>query len=332
MHRRRAQTIAALAAGSAWAAAAAAACGGGEFRATGLADAGGDALAPPPDGPTDAPPFPSDSGDASRACDAALLTDPLNCGACGRDCLGGVCDAGACAPVAFVTGENATFGVAVQGGVVYWTTAGAIRAMPANRSTQPTTLVSGLAEPAYLVVTPAGMAVPLRAGGTIETFALDGGARNTIVRNENMPLAVTFFQTLPIWANENELTTLKALLPDGGKVFLPGPAVNDPEGLDMDPNGTLYLTEFAGSSLKARNVFDGGTRTIASGAGSLSGIAVRDGEAFFASHSAGTINVVPIGGGAVRVLARNQATPLGVAVAADAVYWATADRIMRVAR
>src|SRR5579859_7451290 len=56
--------------------------------------------------PADAPP-PDASGDANP-CGADLRNDPVNCGACGHDCLGGECSAGRCQPVTLSVGIEGT--------------------------------------------------------------------------------------------------------------------------------------------------------------------------------------------------------------------------------
>jgi hypothetical protein len=63
----------------------------------GAADAPGPDVAPPD--ATDDLPLAVDAG-----CEADVASDPKNCGACGHDCLGGACDAGACQPALVTTG------------------------------------------------------------------------------------------------------------------------------------------------------------------------------------------------------------------------------------
>jgi hypothetical protein len=48
-------------------------------------------------------------------------SDPLNCGACGHDCLGGACSSGQCQPVAIAQSQGGPFMVAQFGSQVYWT-------------------------------------------------------------------------------------------------------------------------------------------------------------------------------------------------------------------
>src|SRR5689334_8984327 len=50
----------------------------------------------------------------------SLVSDPLNCGHCGRSCLGTACGGGSCQPHALATGVCAT-SVAADGSHVYYT-------------------------------------------------------------------------------------------------------------------------------------------------------------------------------------------------------------------
>ncbi len=52
-------------------------------------------------------------------CDADLENDPLNCGSCERDCLGGACENGACLPV-LLHDDNFFGPMATDGAHVYW--------------------------------------------------------------------------------------------------------------------------------------------------------------------------------------------------------------------
>jgi hypothetical protein len=53
--------------------------------------------------------------------------DPMNCGECGHDCLGGTCSASQCQPIAITTNPNRNqfpTGIAVDANAVYWLTTG----------------------------------------------------------------------------------------------------------------------------------------------------------------------------------------------------------------
>ncbi len=61
------------------------------------------------------------NGDVVDGCEIHLDGDPLNCGDCDHDCLGGECEVGTCQPVVLVEGESAPLNVAVDETHVYWT-------------------------------------------------------------------------------------------------------------------------------------------------------------------------------------------------------------------
>src|SRR5262249_52955723 len=71
------------------------------FMACILAAAAGGGVAPESSSPPP-PPAPVSPSNACPSDPAALATDAHHCGACGHDCLGGACAAGACQPVVLV--------------------------------------------------------------------------------------------------------------------------------------------------------------------------------------------------------------------------------------
>jgi hypothetical protein len=64
--------------------------------------------------------------DLSRPCDEASVdSDPVNCGRCGHDCLGGTCAAGQCQPVVLMERQPFAPGfsgrwLATDGASLYW--------------------------------------------------------------------------------------------------------------------------------------------------------------------------------------------------------------------
>jgi hypothetical protein len=66
-----------------------------------------------------------DVGGDAAACNADTSTDPRNCGACGHDCMGGTCAAGACQPLSVGAAiEPNAQGLFVDATNVYWTNTG----------------------------------------------------------------------------------------------------------------------------------------------------------------------------------------------------------------
>ncbi|HTQ42058.1 MAG TPA: hypothetical protein VMI75_04815 [Polyangiaceae bacterium] len=80
---------------------------------------------------------------------ADLASDPKNCGACGHDCLGGLCTASACQPVTLAPGQNSPYAIALDGTNVYWTnlvgdTGTVMSCAKAGCNMSPATIASGL--------------------------------------------------------------------------------------------------------------------------------------------------------------------------------------------
>lgn len=61
-------------------------------------------------------------GEGGTPCSDDLMTDPLHCGTCGHDCLGGACEAGVCQAVTMAAKQTGPQGVAVDDTYVYWPT------------------------------------------------------------------------------------------------------------------------------------------------------------------------------------------------------------------
>lgn len=99
-------------------------------RGAGAADGASSEASLPPGAeggvPTDA------AADGSVIACGDVTTSPKNCGACGHDCLGGVCNAGQCQPVVLANNDPGLGAVAVDATTVYYVAenAGVIRKMP----------------------------------------------------------------------------------------------------------------------------------------------------------------------------------------------------------
>ena len=106
-------------------------------------------------------------------------SDPVNCGACGHDCLGGACAMSACQPTTLATLQDGAAGIALDTTRVYWASPikGTVSSIAkAGGTVAP--LASGQAGAAYVAVD--GVSVYFTTfqapSGTISKVPLAGGA------------------------------------------------------------------------------------------------------------------------------------------------------------
>jgi hypothetical protein len=85
---------------------------GGDAGSDGRSDGGGDVV-----------PHEARAPDVieEKSCSKDLASDARNCGRCGHDCERGACQGGVCQPYALVTGLDGPYGIAVNAGIVYFT-------------------------------------------------------------------------------------------------------------------------------------------------------------------------------------------------------------------
>ena len=125
----------------------------------------------------------SGSGDAG-VCDADLSASSNNCGACGHDCLAGICEAGRCLPIVLVSGEPSPYGLALDDTRVYWTQnvdGGSVRSI--DKSGDASTLVTvvpGLPDPEFVAVDETNVYVT-NQGGPVMRAPKTGAASATVL-------------------------------------------------------------------------------------------------------------------------------------------------------
>ena len=87
------------------------------------------------------------NGELDDGCELDTDIDPVNCGACGRDCLGGACSGGACEVLVLSTQPNAPWGIDNDGAYLYWSNRLALGSI----SRQPITDAFPPPQPEFLV-------------------------------------------------------------------------------------------------------------------------------------------------------------------------------------
>ncbi len=229
-------------------------------------------------------------------CDAGLDSDPMNCGSCGHDCLGGACQAGACQPVALALVTGGRGAVAVDDVNVYFPVALPTSGVQACAKT-------GCNNTPTVVATDTGT-VSVQA-----SIATDG--------------------TNVYWVNSTDVMQCAVGGCNGQPTHL-ATGQNNPHSVVVDSTSVYWLT-FAttsgGSVMKCAIGGAGGPTTFATDSIDPEGVAVDATNLYWTDYDAttglGQVQSCPVTGctGAPLVLANNQSLPSVITLDPNAVYW-----------
>jgi hypothetical protein len=312
--------------------------------------------------------FENCDGEADNGCETDLATSSAHCGACGHDCLGGDCEGGKCAPVALASFDIAN-GLALVGDEIYVGTCDddlLVVKFPATGGTPTPVVVPGGSSCAWRIaanassilwidqtdlrvnpldgvvetppLTPADSFAPLAASDThayyglltggqdvLMRIALAGGAPETIATASvnamvTSPTRAYWSDSDGTWSVSHTGTDVTQLFPD---------TVDHAYALAIDAENLYFGSSFFGAGSVGKLPLAGGEPVFLDDSVEAVGIAVDATHLYWADEGTGSLNRVPIAGGASEVLVEGLAFDLIVSMAADdrGVYWQSDDTI-----
>jgi hypothetical protein len=211
------------------------------------------------------------------------MTDPENCGACGRSCLGGACNAGVCGPVTIhegVKGSEIYDHLALHADDVYWGMNGAILKLPkSTRGEIASSTVPGSSNAFFIAVDDAGVYFTYYSPmGDILAIPHGNTSPSTLAKPEYNPVGLTLYKGKLYWANygaDSPIRTISTAGPPGSASDVIGGQKN-PFRVAVDPSG-VYWTYHGDGAVDAGGVNKAGAAaSFASGLHAPSGIALDD--------------------------------------------------------
>jgi hypothetical protein len=257
-------------------------------------------------------------------CDADLTSDPNNCSACGRTCLGAPCEAGLCVPN--VVANVYPYAFTVGGGFVYYTAGdGNVYRVPGN-GVGLQTLAMAQDRPGPIAVDGTNVYwANVGDGGTsgsIMRAGLDGTNIVTVVSGQANPLSLAINSAHIYWV---------ASVPDGGVLRVPIDAGPDasaemfvagydwPNTLAADESDIVWSWSGSIDAIMDSPVDGGATVMLTQVHGGLSALARSGADVYFTSGR--EVQHVGINGVPAAALATDTGQELGVAADGRGLFW-----------
>lgn len=268
-------------------------------------------------------------------CSYDLDNDPLNCGAPAHNCLGGACSEGACQPVAIVTEQSGTIGLAVDDTYLYWANSNSKNIWRAQLDGQnPEPIVGGSNAdefgPVYLTIHNGSLYwtdVNSNQLGRILTANANGSNVNVLLNEQPYPSGIAvddekvYFTTY-----QNPGGEVRSLSLGGGELVTLAGDLRNPEGLVLR-NGTLFVSQNADNELNWLSTGGGDLFSFRGDALSTpAGLAIDETYLYWANQSQDNNSVYRLDpfspSAAPALLAKDTGLFTGVAVDAVSIYWA----------
>jgi len=266
-----------------------------------------------------------------------LVNDKNHCGGCGTTCgAASACTVGSCTTVLAqgAPAQATILGIAVDGNNLYYANAfnGNMYSVPLAGGT-PTPLMTTPPATSADFVTSTGTEVywTVHSPPAVYKIPVGGGAVVTVSSTEVYPQQIVNDGTDVFWANGAVLS---------GSLVQDVIATDTVSTLPITPDAGPGLSQIASLAIDGSHVYwgdvAGGTGTgalyqanrdgtnvipLVRGIDSVYGIAVDATNVYFTNYPDNTVNAVPIGGGAVTVLASGEDSPTQLTTDGVSLYW-----------
>lgn len=284
-----------------------------------------------PSPPVDAPP-----GDAPLLCDGAPPDTPENCGACGRDCAGGACDAGACAPIDLVVlpADETVRAVAVNGDGLYYLTEPSRTIVRAELDGgSPTGVLTADGATRQIAVDDTYL---WYTSTSLWRASADGGGPVSLALGSFACVSVDPSKTA-VYAADFDGDRIVAVPYEGGlasDLLTADAGVASPWGVAANATDVFFTASGdAGSISKHPKDGGGGTTTLKTGQANPNCLTFdEDGLLYWVNYGDGTIHRSKADGSEATVLATGQTSVTQLAIDAKFFYWGTDNKVRRLAR
>lgn len=291
------------------------------------------------------------AGALPNACAGAcknFQTDPNNCGACGHDCLGGGCSAGACQPVLIGTIAGMGTGLSVEQGAVFFAAGGtsAYKCSASGCAGNPFAVANGFTTAGTVFAdVPSGFVfVADQNGGALVKINPNGGARLFTITAQTNARGSAADGNFVYWGATNTIGRANKF--DGSGVTTVASGLGFVYGLTFDPNtGALFAADYSanGQVIRCNNPGAGGCggawTNLATSQPYPTQVTVAGGNVYWTrlgtppGYNDGGLLSTPVGGGSVTANATGPTYSFAFGATSDAnyVYFAGGSNINRTA-
>lgn len=282
-------------------------------------------------------------GDLSNGCED-LASDPLHCGVCGHDCLGGACLDGTCQPVVLATEVGEVYAMAKDGDFIYGTSSsgGSVWKVPVAGCAIPSNCAQILSTPGTnyrdLAVNEDAVFFTDSSAGRVVRVNKDGSAQCGLVSDSTAPWGIVASTSQVYWCVSGGASIRVVSTACGGtnsSLLVPTVA---PHHIAMDESG-LYWTKKTGGLVSWASKDGSSTEPVWSGStpgGYMFAPVLDDAWVYWREGKenpiGGTARVVRANkdrSGVLEVIAPDQPTPRFMAVDGTHAYWTTTESVRR---